>query len=70
MENHGYEPKMSFDPIISDEGTARERLLKRKGANIADKMKDIWNFTRAKLAKSQDSQKEYANKKRTESPEY
>lgn len=70
MANYEYESRMSFDPIDTKEGTARERLLRKKGADIMNKMKDVWTFTRAKLAKSQEAQKDYADRKRTKSPEY
>lgn len=70
MANYEYESRMSFDPIDTNEGITRERIMKRKRVNIANKMKEIWNFTRTKLAKSQEAQKEYADRKRTKSPEY
>ncbi len=69
--NYGFEPRMSFDPIDDmDQGTARERVSKRKVAAITENMLKTWDFIKQKLAKSQDSQKHQADKKRTPSPEY
>lgn len=69
MANYGFAPRMSFDPIEID-GTARERIARRKAANFAEKMEQTWDFVRKMLAKAQYHQKHQADKKRTSSPEY
>jgi uncharacterized pyridoxamine 5'-phosphate oxidase family protein len=44
--------------------------LTQKAAIIIDKMKDIWNFIKEKLVNTQNTQKRYADRKRTFSSEY
>jgi hypothetical protein len=45
-------------------------VLTQKANTIAEKMKNIWDFIKKKLANTQDTQKRYANKKRTFSSDY
>jgi hypothetical protein len=45
-------------------------VLTQKAAIIAKKMKNIWDFTKKKLANAQDTQKRHANQKRSLSFEY
>jgi hypothetical protein len=61
---------MSFDPIDISEGSARERLLKKKEVDMTKKMKEVMDFTKAKLANTRVNQKRYVDKKRSEAPEY
>jgi transposase InsO family protein len=71
MANYGFEPRMSFDPIESSEsGSARERILRTKGMNMAKKMEEVFEFTKRKLVKSQNNQKTNADKKRAPAPDY
>jgi transposase InsO family protein len=71
MANYGFEPRMSFDPIEPPEsGSARERILRTKGVDMAKKMKEVFEFTRRKLAMTQESQKKHADKKRVAAPDY
>ncbi len=71
MTNYGFESRMSFDSSEEDSSkSARERVLCRKRSNITEKMKDIWDFTKKKLANAQDIQKRYADQKRIFSSEY
>jgi hypothetical protein len=71
MTNYEFESRMSFDSFEEDiSKSARERVLSRKNSNIIEKMKDIWNFTKKKLANAQDIQKRYVDQKRTFSSEY
>jgi hypothetical protein len=44
--------------------------LMQKAVIVAEKMKDIWNFIKKKLENAQDTQKRYADQKRTFSSEY
>jgi hypothetical protein len=74
MTNYGFEPRMSFEPSDSTDSrerlSARERVLTQKAGNIAEKMRDIWNFTKKTLANAQEIQKKYADKKRKNSSKY
>jgi hypothetical protein len=74
MTNYGFEPRMSFEPSDSTDSrerlSARERVLTQKTENIAEKMRDIWDFTKKTLANAQKIQKKYADKKRKNSPKY
>jgi hypothetical protein len=74
MANYGFEPRMSFESSDSTDSrerlSARERVLTQKAENIAEKMRDIWDFTKKTLANAQKIQKKYADKKRKDSPEY
>jgi hypothetical protein len=76
MTNYDFEPRMSFDSSNSNDEVSRERLsvrervLTKKTAIITEKMRNIWNFTKKKLADAQHNQKKYADQKRTLSSEY
>jgi hypothetical protein len=45
--------------------SVKERVLTQKAETIAEKMRDIWDFTKKKIINAQNTQKRYANKKRT-----
>jgi hypothetical protein len=74
MTNYEFESRMSFES--SNSNSSRERLSTRMRVltqiteNIANKMKDIWDFTKNTLANAQEMQKKYANKKKKNSSEY
>jgi hypothetical protein len=71
MTNYEFESRMSFDSLEEDNSkSAKKRVLSRKNSNIIEKMKDIWDFTKKKLANAQDIQKRYADQKRTFLSEY
>ncbi len=66
MINYEFESRMSFDSLdinIVDRLSAKERVLTQKAETIAEKMRDIWDFTKKKLINAQNTQKRYANKK-------
>jgi hypothetical protein len=69
MANYEFESRMSFD-LVSTEESARERIFSKKTFDIIEKMKDIWEFIRRKLANTQEAQKRYADQKRTSASEY
>jgi hypothetical protein len=69
MANYGFESRMSFDSV-SNEEFVRERIQGQKASDITDKMRNIWNFIKQKLANSQNTQKRYADSKRNSSSEY
>ena len=50
--------------------STRERLANAKAESIATRMQEVWEFTRAEMAKSQQVQVNAANRKRIASPEY
>ncbi len=73
MTNYEYNSRMSFDSSKDeaiDKLSIKERILTQKAAIIIDKMKDIWNFIKEKLVNTQNTQKRYADRKRTFSSEY
>jgi hypothetical protein len=76
MTNYDFESRMSFDSLNSNNDVFRERLsvkervLTQKAIIIAKKIKNIWNFIKKKLANAQNTQKKYANQKRTFSFKY
>jgi hypothetical protein len=76
MTNYDFESRMSFDSSNSNDEVSRERLsirervLTKKTAIIIEKMRNIWDFTKKKLADAQHKQKRYADQKRTLSSEY
>ena len=49
----GYIPRMSFEPVDLTALSTRERLANAKAKSIADRMQEVWDFTRAKITKSQ-----------------
>ena len=61
---------MSFDPVDLTASSTRECLANAKAKSIADRMQEVWEFTRAEIAKSQQIQVRAANKKQKASPEY
>jgi hypothetical protein len=69
MINYEYESRMSFDSMKTKE-TIKERIQKKKTSNITKKMKDIWEFTKQKLANAQETQKKHANRKKSSLSEY
>jgi hypothetical protein len=74
MTNYEFESRMSFQSSntndLRERLSTRKRVLTQKAENIAEKMRDIWNFTKKILANAQEIQKKYANKKRKNSSEY
>ncbi len=69
MTNYEFESRMNFD-WISNEEFVRERIQDQKTSDIIDKMKNIWNFIKQRLANNQNAQKRHADKKRNNSSEY
>jgi hypothetical protein len=71
MTNYDFESRMSFKSSDSDNSqkrlSAKEQVLTQKTRNIAEKMKNIWNFIKKTLINAQKIQKNYANKKRKNS---
>jgi hypothetical protein len=62
---------MSFDFSAENSSrSTRESILTRTSSNIIEKRKNIWNFTKQKLANAQDTQKEHAERRWTPSFEY
>jgi hypothetical protein len=73
MINYEFESRKSFDSSDIenvDRLSAKERILTQKAKTIFDKMKNIWNFIKKRLAQTQDIQKKYADQKRNFSSEY
>jgi hypothetical protein len=73
MTNYEFESRMSFDSLqheTIDRLSAKKRILTQKAVIIIDKMKNIWDFNKKKLANTQEMQKKYANKHKTFSFEY
>ena len=68
--NYGFEPRMSFDPITSRPGSARERLQMTKAKDIGETMKNTWEYIKANLERAQVKQVEFANRHREAAPEY
>jgi hypothetical protein len=68
MTNYEFELRMNFDS--RDENDSQERLstkkhlLTQKTINIKNKMKDIWDFIKKKLTKTQNAQKRYVDRKK------
>jgi hypothetical protein len=65
---------MSFESSNSNDSrerlSAKERVLTQKTENIAEKLRDIWDFIKKTLANAQEIQKKYVDKKRKNSSEY
>jgi hypothetical protein len=71
MTNYEFESRMFFDSSLKNNyKSIRKRILNRKDSNIINKMKNIWDFIKKKLANAQNMQKKHANQKRTFSFEY
>jgi hypothetical protein len=69
MTNYDFELRMSFDSINSSE-SARERIMQFKEVNIAEKMQKMIDFTKRKLAITQESQKRHVDSKRAKALVY
>jgi hypothetical protein len=69
MTNYEFESRMSFD-LVSTEESTKERIFSEKTFDIIEKMKNIWEFIRKKLANTQEAQKRYVDQKRTSASEY
>jgi hypothetical protein len=71
MINYEFESRMFFDSSTKDDyKSTRKRILTRRASNIINKMTEIWNFIKKKLANAQKNQKRYVDQKRTFSSEY
>jgi hypothetical protein len=73
MTNYEFESRMSFDSSnveTNDRLSAKERILTQKAVLMIEKMKNIWNFIKKKLANAQEMHKKYADKHKTLSSEY
>ena len=66
----GYISRMSFEPVDLIASSTRKRLANARAKPIADCMQEVWEFTRAKMAKSQQARVKATNKNRKPSPEY
>ena len=67
----GYIPCRSFDPDVDLTVLSTwEQLANLKAKLIADCMQEVWDFTHAEMAKSQQAQVKVANRHRKSSPEY
>ena len=70
LVSYGYIPRMSFDLVNLKASSTRERLANARAKSIADHMQKAWEFTRAKMAKSQQAQVKAANRNQKPSPKY
>lgn len=70
LANYGFEPRLSFQPLMETEGSARERILIKKARDIGDEMKKVWNFAKDNLIIAQEAQKRFADMHRTEASAY
>jgi ribosomal protein L11 len=71
MTNYEFESRMSFDSFTKNNSKSTKKcILSRKDLNIIEKMKNIWEFTKKKLAQTQNIQKKYVDQKKTSSFEY
>jgi hypothetical protein len=70
MTNYDFESRMSFDSMNSTKKSTRERILRAREIDMTKKMKEIIEFTKRKLVKSQKNQKINANKKRASALDY
>ncbi len=73
MTSYEFESRMSFDSSQHETRnrlSSRKRILIQKIVIIIDKMKNIWNFIKKKLANTQEMQKKYADRHKTFSSEY
>ena len=62
LVSRGYIPCMSFEPVDLTALSTRERLANAKAESIAERMQEVWDFTRAEMAKSQQAQMKVANR--------
>ena len=58
----GYISHMSFDPVDLSALSTCERIANAKARSVADRMQEVWDFTRAEMAKSQQAQVKAANR--------
>jgi hypothetical protein len=73
MTNYEFESRMNFDSLnteTNDRLSNRKRILTQRTVIIAEKMKDVWDFIKKKLANAQEMQKKHADKHKTSSSEY
>ncbi len=73
MTNYEFESRMSFDSLNTETNNRlsdRKRILTQRAVIIIEKMKDVWNFIKKKLANAQKMQKKHADKHKTSSFEY
>jgi hypothetical protein len=74
MTNYEFESRMSFQSSNSNDLkerlSAKKRVLTQKTENIAEKMRNIWDFTKKTLVNAQEIQKKYVDKKKKNSSEY
>ncbi len=71
MTNYEFESRMSFDSLIeNDQELIKKRIQDKKAFDIIEKMKSIWDFIKKKLINAQNTQKRYANRKKTFAFEY
>ena len=64
LVSRGYIPRMSSHPVDLTALSTREQLANAKAESIATRMQEVWEFTRAEMAKSQQAQVKAANKHR------
>jgi hypothetical protein len=69
ITNYDFELRMSFVSINLFE-SARERIIQFKEVNITEKMQKMIDFTKKKLAITQESQKRHADSKRAKTSDY
>jgi hypothetical protein len=64
----GYEPHISFDwkPFVKADVPSTERLSQEQANQIADCMKEVWEFARSSIEEVQVKQKKQADKHRRE----
>jgi hypothetical protein len=68
ITNYDFESRMNFKSLNSNNSrellSIKKRVLTQKTKNIAEKMKNIWDFIKKTLINAQKIQKSYANKKK------
>jgi hypothetical protein len=71
MINYDFESRMSFDFIDSFKlQSIKKRILQVKEINIVDKMQKMIDFTKKKLAITQERQKKHADSKKAKASNY
>ncbi len=62
MTNYEFESRMFFDSSLKDNHRSiKKRIFNRKDSNIINKMKNIYDFIKKKLANAQNMQKKHTN---------
>ena len=61
MATRGFNPRMSFDVVDLSAHTTRERILKRKAADISEEMEEIRKFVTENMKDAQEKQMNNAN---------